>query len=88
MKSQSEKAVVESKIKEAKRKYEVELKELELQVKNLTKINKMKEKEIHRVNKVLENARTTIKHAKSENSKLKTCKSRLEGEIRKLEKLN
>ena len=53
LKSQSEKA----KIKEAKRKYEVELKELELQVKNLTKINKIKEKEVHQVNKVLENGR-------------------------------
>ena len=60
---------------------------LQIEVKNLTKTKKNKEKEIFKLNPILENTLTTLKNEKSEQSKLKTCKSKLESEIRKLNKL-
>ena len=84
-KIKSEKIVLESKIKEARKKYDVELNDLQNQVKNLTKTIKTKEKELLHLDKILENTRSTLKNVKSENSQLKTIKSKLETEKRKLE---
>ena len=79
-----EKVVMESELKEVKKQYDVDIKELQIEVKNLTKTNKTKEKEIFKLNPILENTLTTLKNEKSEQSKLKICKSKLESEIRKL----
>ena len=62
----------------------MDIKELQIEVQNLTKTNKTKEKEIFKLNQILENIRTTLTNEKSEQSKLKICKSKLESEIRKL----
>ena len=67
-----EKVVMESKLKEVKKQYDVDIKELQIEVKNLTKTNKTKEKEIFKLNPILENTLTTLKNEKSEQSKLKT----------------
>ena len=84
-KIKSEKIMLESKIKEARKKYDVELNDLQNQVKNLTKTIKTKEKELLHLDKIVENTRSTLKNVKSENSQLKTIKSKLETEKRKLE---
>ena len=63
---------------------EVEL--LKSRVRNLEKAAKTKEKEVHNLSRSLENARTTIKTCKAEKSQLKTSKSILEAEIRRLKR--
>ena len=76
------KASAEFKIKEMRKKHTEEVHELQDQISKLKKILKAKDK----VDKDLSNARETIKALKAEKSLLKTCKTKLEGETRKLEK--
>ena len=81
-KSCATKAATELKIKEMKNKHTEEIRDLEVQVGKLSKTLKGKEK----VDNDLYNARENIKTLKSEKSLLRTIKTKLEGEIRKLEK--
>ena len=76
------KAATELKIKDIKNKHTEEVRDLESRVGKLSKALKVKEK----VENDLNNARETIKTLKSEKSLLKTVKTKLEGETRKLEK--
>ena len=78
------KAATESKIKESKKKHVEEVRELQEQVTKLNKVVKAKNK----VDKDLSNAREVIKTLKADKSVLKTNKTKLEGEIRTLEKKN
>ena len=78
---------LEASLKQAKKRYDEVQKELEIKVRNLVKSIKLKEKETHNLNKNLENARATIKSLKSESSILKTSKTTLESEVRKLKRL-
>ena len=81
-KSRASKAATELKIKEINKKHTEELRDLNVQVGKLSKALKVKEK----VDKDLKHARETIKTLRSEKSLLKTVKTKLEGETRKLEK--
>ena len=74
----------EYKFKENKKKYLEELNELQLQIKDLAKTNKTREKEVHDLNRNLENTRGSLKSCKTEKSQLKINKTKLEVEIRKL----
>ena len=74
----------EYKFKENKKKYLEELNELQLQIKDLAKTNKTREKEVHDLNRKLENTRGSLKSCKTEKSQLKINKTKLEVEIRKL----
>ena len=82
----AEKTENEVNLKENKKKHNLELKKLQIQIKDLNNTIKLKEKEHHDLNKTLENARATIKTYKAEKSQLKVSKTRLETEVRKLEK--
>ena len=53
-----------------------------MQIKDLRNTIKTKEKENHDLNRTLDNARSTIKSYKAERSELKTCKTRLDSEIK------
>ena len=53
-------------------------------MKDLVKSIKVKEKETHNLNKNLDNARLTIKSLKSESSKLKNWKTKLEADVKNL----
>ena len=72
-------------MKENKKMHFAEVKELHNQIKHLKDANKRKEKENHDLSRTVENARATMKAYKEEKTKLKTCKTRLESEIRKFE---
>ena len=72
----------EYKFKENKKKYLEELNELQLQIKDLAKTNKTREKEVHDLNSKLENTRGSLKSCKTEKSQLKINKTKVE--IRKL----
>ena len=75
-------ASTESKIKGMKKKHSEEVSDLQMQVSKLNKVLKAKDKVVNH----LDNAQETIKTLKAEKSLLKTSKTKLEGEIRKLEK--
>ena len=75
-------ASTESKIKGMKKKHSEEVSDLQMQVSNFNKALKAKDKVVNHLN----NAPETIKTLKAEKSLLKTSKTKLEGEIRKLEK--
>ena len=83
-KNETEKAESEIKLKENKKKHVSEFKVSQTQIKDLRNTLKTKEKENHDLNRTLDNARSTIKSYKAERSELKTCKTRLESEIKKL----
>ena len=72
--------------KVTKKKHLDELFELKAQIEALIKKSRVKDKTIHDLSKNLDNARDTIKNLKSEKSQQKMSKTKLTGEIRKLEK--
>ena len=86
-KKQTELSRLESKTKELKKKHGEELKTLKYQIRDLENENKRKVKEIHDLGRNLENTRSTVKTLKLEKSQLKTCKTKLENEIKKLKKV-
>ena len=75
-----------AKAKNANKKQYEEAVNLKAQIEALNKNLKAKDKITHDLSKNLDNARNTIKNLKSEKSLLKVSKTKLEGEIRKLEK--
>ena len=77
---------MKSKLKKTTKKHASEIKELHEQVKELKNAMKSKDKEKHDLSRNIENARVTIKNYKAEKSHLKMCKTKLEAEVRKLEK--
>ena len=82
MKCCAAKAATEVKIKENKKKHTEEIRDLQAELSKLSKTLKTK----HKIENDLNNARETIKTLKLEKSSLKTCKTKLEGESRKLKK--
>ena len=86
-KKQTEVSRLESKVKEMKKKQEEESKDFKYQIRDLEVANKRKVKEIHDLGRNLENTRSTVKSLKFEKSQLKTSKTKLENEIRKLKKV-
>ena len=84
---QNEYSLLESRMKDMKRKHNEEIKDLKSHVKDLDKENKRKEKEIHNLSRNIENARSTIKNCKSEKSHLLISKSKLEAELKRLKKV-
>ena len=85
-KNKGETVELEVKIKEIRKKHASEIKEFKEQVKELKNAIKSRDKEKHDLSRTIENARVTIKNYKEEKSHLKTCKTKLEAEVRKLEK--
>ena len=79
---------LEASLKQAKSRYDEVQKELEIKGKNLVRSIKFKEKATHDLNKNLEYGRAKIKNLKSESSILKTCKTKLESDIKKLKRVN
>ena len=82
----ADKADMNGKAKEAKKKHLDEVSELKGEVDALRKNVRVKDKTIYDLNKNLNQARDTIKNLKSEKSQLKLSKTKLMGEITKLEK--
>ena len=82
----ADKTNMNDKAKEAKKKHFDEVSELKVQVETLKKNLKVKDKTIYDLSQNLNNARNIIKNLKSEKSQLKMSKTKLTGEIRKLEK--
>ena len=60
------------------------MKVVQAEVKDLTKANKSREKEIHDLKRNLQNTRDSLKNCKAEKSQLKTNKTKLEAEIRNM----
>ena len=58
--------------------------ETDAQIKDLVKVNKIKEKEVYNTKKRLANCRDTLSNTKLEMSKLKVQKSKMEGESNRL----
>ena len=81
-----EKEEIVIKLKEIKNKLVDNIQDLKAEIKVLEKTKKPKEKENCDLNRNLVNAHDTIKNIKTEKSLLKMSKSRLETDIRKLEK--
>ena len=74
----------ENKLKELSKKHAEDMKHSQFRIRDLENENKGYRKEIHDINRTLDNTRTTLKSCKSEKSQLKTCKTTLEAKIRKL----
>ena len=85
-KCRAEKVVLEKFFKDQKAKHVKEVGDLQAKIKALEKNVKIKEKENFNLNRNFENARDTILNLKSEKAYLKTSKTKLEKEIRKLDK--
>ena len=81
-----EKAGLESKIKEMKKRNVEQVRDLENQVADFNKSFKTKDKLIYDLNTKLQNSRDNLSNCKSEKSALKTNKTKLEATVRKLEK--
>ena len=82
----TEKKDIEIKAKETRKKLNDEISELQSKVQAVAKGNKSKDKDIHDLSKNLNAARDTIKNLKEEKSSLKINKTKLESEVKKLEK--
>ena len=85
-KAYSENKVLETKVKELKKKHMNEVNNLNNEIKSSEKSNKLKEKENYNLKKVLESTRDTLKNLKDKNSHANVCKTKLETENKKLKK--
>ena len=82
----SEKVKTECKLKDTTKKHMKEINELRVEVKTLNKLLKGKDKANYDLTKNLEYTRETVKKIKLEKSNLKTRTTKLEENVRKLEK--
>ena len=78
--------LLETKVKDSKKKHSNEVTHLNSEIKSIEKLSKSKDKEIYNQKRVVESTRDTLKNLKAKLSNANICRTRLESENRKLKK--